>query len=137
MPYADPEKRKAYHKEYMNRYSKEYESRPDRKARKANRNHSRDREAMAEYYRQRRATPEGREYTRQQDKLNRTDPERRVKYLARRKVREAIKRGKIQRQPCQECGGEAQAHHDDYSRPLDVRWYCQPCHLRIFHRTGG
>jgi len=27
------------------------------------------------------------------------------------------------------CGAEnAQAHHDDYSRPLDVRWLCDTHH---------
>lgn len=35
---------------------------------------------------------------------------------------------------CQTCGAaEAQieAHHQDYSKPLEVMWLCVPCHKRI------
>jgi len=32
--------------------------------------------------------------------------------------------------PCEICGCEkSEAHHDDYSRPLDVRWLCRVHHL--------
>lgn len=33
---------------------------------------------------------------------------------------------------CETCGAEVRldAHHDDYSRPLDVRWLCPGCHKR-------
>jgi hypothetical protein len=46
------------------------------------------------------------------------------KFAARKAVWYAIKTGKIIRQPCEVCGAKAQAHHDDYSRPLEVRWLC-------------
>lgn len=40
-------------------------------------------------------------------------------------VGNAVKSGRLVRQPCEKCGDvEAQAHHDDYSKPLDVRWLC-------------
>jgi len=40
-------------------------------------------------------------------------------------VGNAIRAGKLIRKPCEVCGSEsAQAHHDDYSKPLDVRWLC-------------
>lgn len=51
----------------------------------------------------------------------------------------AIKNGSIQRvNECQECGASGvmidgrnivQAHHDDYEKPLEVRWLCQKCHF--------
>lgn len=40
-----------------------------------------------------------------------------------------LRRGLIQRKPCELCGAEpADAHHDDYSRPLDVRFMCRKHH---------
>jgi hypothetical protein len=35
--------------------------------------------------------------------------------------------------PCDECGSTKNVvrHHDDYSKPLDVRCLCRPCHSRI------
>ena len=55
-----------------------------------------------------------------------------VKHPDRRKashmVGNAIRDGLIHRSPCWVCGGKAQAHHPDYSRPLDVVWLCPPHH---------
>ncbi len=40
-----------------------------------------------------------------------------------------IKRGKLVKQPCEYCGNRSvQAHHDDYSKPLMVKWLCKECH---------
>jgi hypothetical protein len=38
-------------------------------------------------------------------------------------------------QPCEVCGAEsAHRHHDDYDKPLDVRWLCREHHAEL-HRT--
>lgn len=47
---------------------------------------------------------------------------------AQAKVFRALKSGKIFKQPCFVCGETAEAHHPDYSRPLDVVWLCPPHH---------
>lgn len=39
-------------------------------------------------------------------------------------VARAVRSGAIVPQPCWVCGEKAQAHHPDYSRPLDVVWLC-------------
>lgn len=60
-------------------------------------------------------------------------------HKARRKVRHEIEMGRMVRLPCEACGAElAEAHHDDYGRPLSVRWLCRP-HHREHHAkaTGG
>jgi hypothetical protein len=43
----------------------------------------------------------------------------------------AIRNGRLLRQPCEVCGEteSVQAHHDDYSKPLDVRWLCFKHHM--------
>jgi ribosomal protein S27AE len=42
----------------------------------------------------------------------------------------AIRDGRLVPQPCEKCGSEnVEAHHDDYSKPLDVRWLCRKHHL--------
>lgn len=44
-------------------------------------------------------------------------------------VANALRDGKIEKLPCMICGkSPAQAHHDDYSKPLDVRWLCVTHH---------
>lgn len=49
-------------------------------------------------------------------------------------VRNARLRGALTPQPCEVCGAteDIHAHHDDYSKPLEVRWLCARCH-RIEH----
>ena len=40
-----------------------------------------------------------------------------------------IRRGKIKREPCAKCGDpNAQMHHADYSKPLQIEWLCEFCH---------
>lgn len=51
---------------------------------------------------------------------------------ARQEVFNAIQRGEIIRQACVVCGAEkAHAHHEDYSKPLDVIWLCRKHHREV------
>jgi hypothetical protein len=45
------------------------------------------------------------------------------------KVYLAIRSGKLKKKPCEKCGikEKVHAHHDDYTKPLEVRWLC-PLH---------
>lgn len=45
------------------------------------------------------------------------------------------RKGKIKQQPCESCGSEdSEMHHDDYSKPLDVKFLCRPCHMGLHKR---
>ena len=51
------------------------------------------------------------------------------KIKARSAVYIALGQGRLHRQPCQVCGAEpADAHHEDYTKPLDVQWLCHVHH---------
>ena len=53
------------------------------------------------------------------------------KLKAHRAVHAAVRRGDLVRKPCEQCGAaKVEAHHDDYSQPLSVRWLCPLCHRR-------
>jgi hypothetical protein len=58
------------------------------------------------------------------------------KVAAREAVQKAIRKGLLTEQPCEECGAKAQAHHEDYSKPLDVIWLC-PIHHKKRHKDKG
>lgn len=72
-------------------------------------------------------TTQGKEALRRSTKAwERRNP---IKKAASTAVNNAIRDGRMTRQPCEVCGNEkAQAHHDDYSKPLDVRWLCTTHH---------
>lgn len=55
------------------------------------------------------------------------------KFHARAAVYRALERGELVKQPCEVCGTElaVQAHHDDYARPLEVRWLCRRHHIDL------
>ena len=64
-------------------------------------------------------------------------PERLHKVRAQSAVHIAIKSGHLERRPCecilswngQACGSvPTHAHHEDYSKPLEVVWLCPYCH---------
>jgi hypothetical protein len=91
---------------------------------------SRLRNRGARYKRkQKRTTEKNRQYT-----INyRAKYPERVK--ADSKLRWAIRIGRIIREPCEVCGStNSQAHHEDYSKPLEVKWLC-PLHHGQVHWT--
>lgn len=52
-------------------------------------------------------------------------------YKAHNAVNNAVRDGRLNKpDSCECCGKEAylEAHHCDYSKPLDVMWLCKPCH---------
>ena len=64
------------------------------------------------------------------------NPANRHKDLARGAIADALRRGKIARRPCENCGSaKVEAHHADYSKPLDVHWLCRICHEAEHYKT--
>lgn len=61
--------------------------------------------------------------------------EQRKRANARSYAHVYLKRGKLKKEPCEWCGSlSVQMHHDDYNRPLVVRWFCADCH-RTHHQS--
>jgi ribosomal protein S27AE len=61
-----------------------------------------------------------------------------IKADAKRLAYNALRRGAIQRPlSCSSCGQGARlhAHHDDYGKPLEVRFLCHACH-GLAHRLA-
>ena len=61
--------------------------------------------------------------------------EQKKRARVRSMTNKAIKRGDLIRLDCEECGKPAEAHHDNYSKPYDVRWLCFE-HHRKWHKEN-
>jgi ribosomal protein S27AE len=53
-------------------------------------------------------------------------------YKAQTAAGNAVRDGRLLKLPCEVCGDErVHAHHNDYSKPLEVVWLCAKCHHRL------
>ena len=74
-----------------------------------------------------RTTPNGKAVTKASDRNKIEDKP--LAYKAHNLARTAINNGTLERMPCEVCGEEnVAAHHDDYTKPLEVRWLCRLHH---------
>lgn len=74
-------------------------------------------------------TPKGKEVRR--SAVKRSRKLHKDKANARNKTQTAIRSGRLVPMPCEHCGAPYKhAHHEDYSRPLDVIWLCASCHVK-------
>jgi alanyl-tRNA synthetase len=125
MPYADKEKQKAAVKAWCERNIE--------KRRIADREFKRkERKVNPEKYRE-----AVRLYTKRHPELiaatvrkyKKSNPE---KVSAHRAVECAVKNGSLVKKACSICGNErSQAHHEDYTKQLDVIWLCQKHHSEL------
>lgn len=83
-------------------------------------------------YRERRVTQEGRLRENKRAQMwvenHRHNGKRAVNIM----VSNAIRNGKLTPEKCWWCGSEEHihAHHEDYTKPLEIMWLCRDCHGR-------
>lgn len=93
----------------------------------ANKHRNQNLEKVRAYDRERAKQPERVKATAEITKAWRLEDSRRQ--LAHNAVARAIRSGALVRQPCSRCNEpKSVAHHEDYDKPLEVVWLCQPCH---------
>ena len=60
-----------------------------------------------------------------------------IKRSAHILVGNAVRKGDLSKMSCEICGcDKSNAHHDDYSKPLEVRWLCD-LHHKDWHNENG
>lgn len=114
MPFKDPQKRKDYNREYQRLWARENRDKRLVYERAWNEAHREERRAIGKRARYK-------------------DPE---KYRAQNTLARGVRAGKVVRGTCEVCGtpDDVQGHHDDYTKPLDVRWLCRQHHMEL-HRA--
>jgi hypothetical protein len=80
-------------------------------------------------------------YERHKERIRARHTAHRIKYkdrhAAHKLVFRALAKGILTKQPCEMCGSlTVQAHHDDYGKPLEVRWLCLSHHMRLHWGKG-
>ena len=90
---------------------------------------------VREYDRKRALLPHRVKMAANVNKIWRQEDRRRVR--CHNAVSRAIRRGALERLSCEVCGStKTVAHHDDYDKPLAVRWLCQAHHKQHHFNQG-
>lgn len=90
-------------------------------------NYRTNRDHYAQYEKERFQRPERKLYALEAQRKRRAKYPGKARALAA--VSNAIRSGKLSKERCEKCGEQAQAHHDDYRKPLKIRWLCRKHHL--------
>lgn len=123
-------------KECTNMHQREYRKTDARKRALNKYNNSEKRRVRQRVYDSKLTTKNRhKEWRRSQDgKLYEANVRKTTKHKARMITNRAIREGIISRKPCEICGEEdAEAHHEDYSKPFSITWLCFN-HHRMLHK---
>ena len=71
------------------------------------------------------------EHARFEKGMSQKEKGKRVK--ARSSLNHYLRDNHLDRKPCEICGEIAEAHHNDYSKPLDVKWLCFKHHRQHYY----
>lgn len=64
------------------------------------------------------------------NKIYQENYQHRLKRICREATHRRISSGKLIKEPCEVCGDiKVEAHHDDYTQPMKVRWLCKKHHV--------
>ena len=64
------------------------------------------------------------------------EEERSRRIKCRSDTNHAIYQNKLTRLPCEKCGEtKAEAHHDNYDKPFEIRWFCFKHHREFHHEN--
>ena len=75
----------------------------------------------------------------QKKSRKKSDHEHPEKIKARNAVNNALRDGRLVKMSCGvfDCFLEAEAHHEDYSKPLDVQWLCTKHHKQLHRKANN
>lgn len=150
MPYKDKEKKRQKAKEYYHSVKNEEQYKEKEAKRRQSEEHKK---RQKDYYKKWNKSEKGKESLKKsQDKYRKTDNGRLARNKTCRKYREkytdkfdchkrytyAIRIGAIKKGVCEICGSSVvHGHHDDYSKPFEVRWLCPRHHMEIHNNFKG
>lgn len=125
----------AYTKEEQKEYNQEYYQRnKDSIKEQAREYRKKNKEKYSAYHKEYQQRPEERAKRVERQRLYRK--KFKIKFQARRKVGTALRNGTLVKKPCDVCGAEkVEAHHADYTKPLEVRWLCPQHHREVEGRS--
>lgn len=126
--------------DYLDRSKKQREENPEEYKRYLKEYRHKNREILTFKNRERNNTDRGRALSSERSKRARAKPENKVKGIARSVISQALKAGTLIRpNTCSNCNVtcKPEAHHTDYTKPLDITWLCKKCHENTHHLNEG